>query len=581
MKLDQELQKQIDRLFSNYDHPSSPGCALGIALEGNLAYARGYGMADLEHHVPITADTVFHLASVSKQFTATCIALLEEAGELSLEDEVRRYVADLPECGHALRLKHLVYMTNGLEDFYEVAGFIMGVPEDSGFTQEEAVEIIRVADWLKFAPGERWSYGNTGYFILARVVEQVSGQPFPRFVQEHIFDPLEMKHTFVRTDKRALIPNRANGYTHAGYIHYHDPQSAADSQFFNHVDPMEIDGADQVWSTVNDLFLWDQNFYHNILGRQDLGLIERMMTPGVSNDGTPLQYAYGQFIAAKDGLKAVFHDGGAAGISTVIYRIPEKRLSVICLANTNDFLETCFRKYGMEIYEKIAGMVLEKDSADQPAAPAAQAADVGTVPASCSPTPSAGQEGMAGKYEDPETSHIWEVTETASGLAVKENFANMFSLLPASGDLGETAFHTQDKALCCTFYRDGDTPCGPFARIVVDKGHGLQTFRRFFSLPLTMEALHEYEGIYTCQRLKTVYRVIPVETGIRLQNTNPRNDALNVIFAPTIPDMFMAQYPPFLEWYVIHFRREQGRITAFVFRDEIPGRDNWVFEKSG
>jgi len=254
MKLGAGLRKEIDRLFSDYDHPASPGCALGIALDGELAYSRGYGMADLGHGVPITSDTVFHLASVSKQFTATCIALLEEAGELSLEDEVRRYISYLPVYGHALQLKHLVYMTDGLEDFYEVAGLIMGVPEDGGFTQEEAVEIIRAADWLKFAPGERWTYSNTAYFLLARIVEQVSGQPFALVAKEKIFDPLGMEHTFVRTDRRAIIPNRADGYARAGYVYYREPERALDSRFVLHVEPMEIGGAGQVWSTVDDLF---------------------------------------------------------------------------------------------------------------------------------------------------------------------------------------------------------------------------------------------------------------------------------------------------------------------------------------
>jgi len=287
-------------------------------------------------------------------------------------------------------------------------------------------------------------------------------------------------------------------------------------------------------------------------------------------------------MAERDGLKVVFHEGGSVGMNAVIYRIPEKRLSVICLANSNDLLMALLRKHGMEFYEKIVDMILGEESRGQSAEPAAQAADVEPVPVFSSPVLSARQEEMAGKYEDPETSHIWEVAVTASGLTVKENFAQEFSLIPAaSGASGEPAFHAQGEEMRCTFYRDGDAQSGPFARIVVDKGAERQTFRRFLASPPAIAALSEYEGVYTCPRLKTAYRVVPVEAGIQLQNVNPRNDALDVVFAPTIQDMFMAQYPPFLGWYVIHFRRERGRITAFVFRDEVPGRDNWVFERKG
>ncbi len=162
--IDKTTQDRIDKIFKDYDHASTPGCALGIVQNGDLIYSRGYGMADLEKHVPITADTVFHLASVSKQFTATCIALLEEAGEISLEDDIHRYVSFLPDYGHELTLRHLVYMTNGLEDFYDVTTFIMGIPEGNYFSRQDAIRIIRAANWLKFPPGEQWIVRKHGLF---------------------------------------------------------------------------------------------------------------------------------------------------------------------------------------------------------------------------------------------------------------------------------------------------------------------------------------------------------------------------------------------------------------------------------
>jgi CubicO group peptidase (beta-lactamase class C family) len=584
MPLNKTLQNQIDRLFVDYDTPQTPGCALGVILDGEMIHARGYGLADLEQKAPMTPDTVFHLASISKQFTAMCIALLEESGAISLEEDVKRYIPYLPEYGHRLQLKHLVYMTSGLEDFYAISGLIKGMPEDSYFSQDDAVDIIKAANWLKFKPGERWSYDNTAYFLLARIVEQVSGQPFARFAAEHIFSPLGMTNTFVRTDRRMIIPLRANGYARAAFLHSKDVCKAGEDGYLHYNDPLELSGAGQVWSTINDLFRWDQNFYHNILGQKDARLIERITTPGRLNDNTPTQYAYGLVVTQKFGFKIVSHEGGCPGTNAVIYRVPQKRLSFICLANTNEFLNTLFTKHGEGFYEDLAGMISPWDITQSPVRTAPQGKNL--EPAPSPHVISAIWRKMAGMYEDPATSHIWEVTLTASGLRVRENFANDFSLLPASqGNAQETKFHSEDDHFHCIFHQDEDSQKDTFTCILVDnpdKGEGNQgrVFQRFLSQPLPEEILAGYEGIYVCQQLKAGYRVIPVEAGIRLQNLNPRHDLLDVVFTTSIKDMFLARYPPLLGWYVIHFQHdEMGKIAAFVFRDEVPGRDNWVFER--
>ncbi len=585
MPLSQDVQAKIDRLFADYDNHSGPGCALGVIHEGELVYGRGYGLADLEQQVPNTLDTVFHLASVSKQFTATCIALLEEAGEISLNDDIRRFLPYLPDYPQPLTLKHLIYMTNGLDDFYDVATFIMGIPEDSYYSQADAIEMIQAANWLRFKPGEGWAYGNTGYFLLGRVVEQVSGQSLDSFARQHIFAPLGMTRTFFRHDRRLVIPQRANGYARAAYVSDQEASQVGCDGYFHHREMMDLAGAGQAWSTVNDLYHWDQNFYHNILGKGDPLLVERLTTPGCLNDGTPIRYAFGLLVTQENGCQIISHEGGSCGANTVIYRIPEKKFSFICLANTNDFLNTLFKKHGPDFYEQLAGLVCPWEPLPARIAAPSSAAPTSAAPAE--PLPLVDREVMdclGGKYQDPENACIWEVRPEANAVSVIENFTQEFALRPATQNSWQCpAYFAESRNQVCTFEQEGPAHGEPYTRIIVKDLVSANTriFKRISSQPLAAQSWQELAGVYVCQRLKVGYRVIPMETGIRLQNLNPGYVALNVVFTPTIQDMFLAHYPPAITWYVVHFcRNAQGRITSFVFRDEVPGREKWVFERS-
>ncbi len=343
---------------------------------------------------------------------------------------------------------------------------------------------------------------------------------------------------------------------------------------------MELTGAGQAWSTVNDLYHWDQNFYHNILGKGDPWLIERLTTPGCLNDGTPTHYAFGLLVTQENGCQIISHEGGSCGANTVIYRIPEKKFSFICLANTNDFLNTLFKKHGPDFYEQLAGLVCPWEPL-----PAQIAAPSSAAPAE--PIPLVDREVMAclaGKYQDPENACIWEVRPEANAVSVLENFTQEFSLRPFPQGSGQgPVFFAESRNLVCTFEQEGLAHGEPYTRIIVkDQGSAnTRIFKRISSQPLDAQAWQELAGVYVCQRLKAGYRVIPTATGIRLRNLNPGNVALNVVFTPTIPDMFLAHYPPAITWYVVHFCRDaHGRITSFVFRDEVPGREKWVFEKS-
>ena len=201
----------VDSIFAPYSSTSSPGCAVGVVRDGQLAFAKGYGMADLEHDTPITPSTRFYIASLSKQFTAMSIVLLAQEGRLSLDDWVRRWVPQVPSFGAPITLRQLLHHTSGLRDYFTLLA-LSGWPSDGLLTEPQFVDLVSRQKNLNFTPGDEFLYSNTGYALLAMVVERASGQSLRDYAADHIFKPLGMAHTEFRDDHTQLIPHRAVGY---------------------------------------------------------------------------------------------------------------------------------------------------------------------------------------------------------------------------------------------------------------------------------------------------------------------------------------------------------------------------------
>jgi CubicO group peptidase (beta-lactamase class C family) len=281
-------------------------------------YKRGYGMAKLEDDIVMTPDKIFDIGSVSKQFTATSIAMLARDGKISLDDDVRKYFPELPDYGHPITVRHLIHHTSGLRDYnglLELAGFR---PESDCPNVDEALQLVFRQQRLNYPTGEEYSYTNTGYFLLGQIVEKVSGKTLNQFAQEHIFRPLGMTHTLYQDDHRQIIKNRATGY------------EQAEKGYRLNMSNWDETGDGNVYTSVEDLYLWDQAFYDNRLGAD---LMEMLHTVGVLNNGKKLDYAFGLVIRDYKGLKNVGHGGSWAGFRAAISRFPEQKFSVICLAN--------------------------------------------------------------------------------------------------------------------------------------------------------------------------------------------------------------------------------------------------------
>ncbi|MEO5930889.1 MAG: serine hydrolase domain-containing protein [Candidatus Kapaibacterium sp.] len=318
-KLSPSITKKIDALFSEYRMPDTPGCALGIYRNGTLVYSRGYGCADLEHAVPIKPGSIFDIGSTSKQFTAASVILLQEDGKLSLDDDIRKYIPELPDYGHTITLRHLLNHTSGLRDYLGLlvmAGYTLGDVVGS----DDVLKIITQQRGLDFEPGTKYVYSNTGYVLLGEIVKRVSGKPLREFAGERIFAPLGMTHTMFVDDHSMIIPNRAIGY-----------EGTNGGGFSRSVSTNDQTGDGAVHTNVEDLLKWDENFYTTTVGGTTL--IRELERRGVLTGGDTIGYAAGLEFGSLHGLRTVGHDGAIRGYRSQLLRVPSEHLSVAVLAN--------------------------------------------------------------------------------------------------------------------------------------------------------------------------------------------------------------------------------------------------------
>jgi CubicO group peptidase (beta-lactamase class C family) len=286
---------RIDAVFAAYAGHDAPGCAVGVYREGRVAFARGYGMADLERRVPITPSTLFDLGSTSKQFAAAAIALLVAEGRLAYADDVRRHVPELPDYGTPITIDHLLRHTSGLRDYIGVM-VLGGRRIDDASDDQEALDAIVRQRALNFPPGARWSYSNSGYFLLSVIVKRVTGRTLAEFAKERIFDPLGMARTHFRDDHTALLEGRALAYA-----------PGAGGRLVHDMSNWDQTGDGAVWSSVEELVRWDRNFDDPQVG--GAALLRDLQEPGRLADGSPIDYARGLTVDRYRGLPRVHHGG--------------------------------------------------------------------------------------------------------------------------------------------------------------------------------------------------------------------------------------------------------------------------------
>ena len=312
-------QAKVDALFAQWNKPASPGCALAVIKDGHVLYKRGYGIANLDYDIPISSKTVFNIASVSKQFTAISVAILARQGKVSLDDDIRKYLPEMPQYSAPVTIRGLIYHTSGIREYshlMQLAGIRF---QDT--TADEIYKIITRQKELNFKPGDEYLYSNSGYFLLARIVQKVSGKSLREFAEENMFKPLGMTSTRFHDDASEVIRNRATGYS-----------SRRDGGFAVESTTLESVGDGGLLTTIDDLILWDRIFYQNTLsGGQDL--IREVLTRGTLNNGERIDYGFGMDIETYRGLNVVGHGGAFNGFGADMIRFPDQRFTVFCLCN--------------------------------------------------------------------------------------------------------------------------------------------------------------------------------------------------------------------------------------------------------
>jgi CubicO group peptidase (beta-lactamase class C family) len=315
--------KKIDSLFTKWNKADSPGCAVGVVRNDSLIFSKGYGMANLEYAIPNTPATIFHMASVSKQFTGYAIVLLAGQGKLQLDDDVRKYLSWFPDMKEKITIRHLLNHTSGIRDQWQLLA-ISGTRLDDVITQEHIVKILSQQQALNFKPGEKYSYSNSGYTMLAEIVKSASGQTLRAFTDSAIFKPLGMNSTHFHDNYKEIEKNRSYSYSRVDSI-----------SFSNSVLSYSNAGATSLFTNVPDLSKWAMNFYDHKAGTQKD--IDQLTQKGKLNSGKELTYALGIAVDRYKGWRQYSHSGGDAGYRTHFAVFPDLKMGFMVFSNLGDF----------------------------------------------------------------------------------------------------------------------------------------------------------------------------------------------------------------------------------------------------
>ena len=346
---EEDTMASIDKVFKNYDDIQKPGAAVAVVKNGQVIFKKGYGSANLEYDLPVTPSTVFHIASVSKQFTVFAVLLLEQQGKLSFDDDIRKHIPEVPDFGTTITLRHLASHTSGMRDQWDLLA-MAGWRMDDVITKDHIMTMVAHQKELNFQPGEEYLYCNTGFTLLAEVVARVSGVSFATFTQNKIFAPLNMENTLFYDNHELIVKNRAYSYKMPGNKYYKSRLNFSNA------------GATSLFTTVEDLALWAMNFEEPKVGSQ--AIIDKMNTLAVLNNGKTFGGAYGQFIGSHKGHNLIQHSGGDAGYRSYLGRFPDENFAVMVFSN---YANSNPRKLALEVAdvylkEKTAPKELREES---------------------------------------------------------------------------------------------------------------------------------------------------------------------------------------------------------------------------
>ncbi|HKN68943.1 MAG TPA: serine hydrolase domain-containing protein [Gemmatimonadaceae bacterium] len=505
---------QIDAVFSRFDHRDSPGCILGVSRAGKVVYEKGYGMADLEREVPITPASIFHVASISKQFTAMAILLLEQQGKLSIEDDVRKYIPELPDYGKRITLRHLLQHTSGIRDQWTLLR-LAGWRDDDLITEDDVMWAVTRQRALNFDPGAEYLYSNSGFTLLAVIVKRVSGHSLREFADEQIFKPLGMVHTHFHDDHTMVVPHRTSAY---------EPRQGGGWSVS--IPVFDTYGATSLFTTAEDLLRWEQNFSAPVVGSPVL--LTRMQQEGILNDGSKTGYALGIAVGTHRGVREIGHSGADAGYRADVERYPDQQLAVTALCNASN------SNPGL-LTRQVADLYLGSALAPEPS----QARQAGTVT-----LPGERLAALVGIYRRT-TGDLLRLDVREGKLWIAEGART--ELLP----LSDSRFALRGVEGQAVF---DSTSAGRVLRL----RRGIlpeQVFQQMTAFSPTPAQLAAFAGRYRSAELETVVDIKATDSTLVMSERRPGS----IVMRPVYTDAFRGGFG------VTEFTRDaSGRVTGFV-----------------
>ena len=534
-----DIESRIEALFADYDKSDSPGCVVGIIKDGEFVYQRGFGMANLEHGVPITPKSAFYIASTSKQFTAMVVLMLAAEGKISLDEDIRTYVPELPQYDRPITIRQLLTHTSGIRDYLMLKQYA-GIRVDSPFNDEQTLALLARQKSLNFTPGKRSSYSNSGYKLLALIVQR-QGVTLGAYAKQHIFQPLEMDSTFYLENVRQIVKNRVQGYD----------RSDDDSIVVKDFSASNI-GPGGVITTLEDLLLWDQNFYNPRVGGQEI--LSQLLMPGRLNDGTMSREAPGLIIDQYRSLPIVEHSGRGRGFTAQMLRFPEQKFTVIVLCNLHrgPADQRCFDIADIYLESKLARP--KSAGATNPVEPVVDLPAIDSHP-------------LTGVYVV--DSDVLEIALEGSTLTATLNGTTTRVLQP----LGENRFHVVGRAWELTFRREG-TPRADSVTLEINGNADLVTFTE--PKVVSESEAKEFSGQYYSEELDVLYHV-SVEDGrlqIRLNDVSKYE-----VFPKPLITMGNDEFSDGHMTSILFHRRDDSSVTGFRLDD--PRVTNIRFVKQG
>ena len=504
---------RTDQLMAEYTGEDVPGAAVLVMKDGHIVFQKSYGMASLTYGIPMSENTLHNIGSTSKHFLTFGLLLLRDEGKLSLDDDVRTYIPELPDFGHIVTLRHLASHTSGYREYLNLIS-MTGRNLSSDLNIEEIIRTVQRQPELQNVPGSEFNYNNTGYALLAEVIKRVTGPPFPQWMKENLFDPLEMQHTVVRTSPSQVVPNRSVGYSLIG-----------DAVYTEVTDLGGAAGAGGIHSTLGDLAKWIRNLNHPVIGTAEM--IEEMATPFELTGGNSTQYGLGLMVGEYKGLPGYRHGGADMAHRSDMMVFPGIEGAVVTQSNLasyrwQDTFQVIDHFFGEYLEEEEAEFVYDPERFDL----------------------------LAGRYEM-STMPGFIITFARDGERIYAQTTGQKLDLTATSDSTFTTFIVEPASI--TFHLNEDATADSLTLHHV----GTQIFRQMIEFTLSPDAMAEFSGRYYSEEIETLYTVLLKEDNLYLRHYQVDND---FALTPASEDRFRSRFP----LSSIEFMRsDQGQITGF------------------